>query len=78
MAIYTFYNKESDEYIELEMPMAEREPFLEANPHLEQALTKAPSIGDAVRLGFVKPAEGFRDMLREMNKAHPKGRINVV
>jgi hypothetical protein len=78
MATYTFFNTHTQEEFDLEMPMADRELYLERNPHIEQRITKALGIGDAVRLGFVKPSEGFRDLLRTMKKKHPRGEINIL
>lgn len=73
MAIYLFKNKETDEVTEVWMKISERDQYLEENPHLEQVLTvpkfKYNNAG--------KPEEGFRDVLREMKKAHPRGNVNT-
>ena len=70
MPNYTFLNKETEEYIEVNMSISERDKYLEDNPNLQQVIHKAPSIGDSVRLGLRKPDSGFRDVLKEIKKKH--------
>lgn len=55
------------------MSISEREEYLKANPHVNQQIVSAPSLGDPVRLGLRKPDSGFRDRLKEIKKAHSKG-----
>lgn len=73
MPSYTFKNTETDEVINTIMSIAEREIFLVENPHMQQQIVSAPSIGDSIRLGLKKPDNGFRDRLKEIKKAHSKG-----
>lgn len=54
------------------MSIAERDELLK-DPDVEQLIVSALSIGDPIRLGIKKPDDGFRDVLREVKKAHPKG-----
>jgi len=58
--IYNFYNKETGEYIQEEMLLCERIPFLEANPHLEQVLIHSSFLGDSVKMGITKPPADFQ------------------
>lgn len=71
MPVYSFENKETNEQFELTMSMAEREPYLEANPNIKQIFTKFPGIGDPGRLGITKVDDGFKDVLKNVKKHHP-------
>lgn len=73
MPHYTFMNTETGEVIDTVMSMSEREQFIADNPHMQQQICRAPSIGDSVRLGLRKPDAGFRDRLKEIKKQHSKG-----
>lgn len=73
MPSYTFLNTDSGEVFTTIMSIAEREEYLKANPHIQQQLISAPSIGDSIRLGLKKPDNGFRDRLKEIKKQHSKG-----
>ena len=73
MPSYTFLNTDSGEVFTTIMSIAEREEYLKDNPHIQQQLISAPSIGDSIRLGLKKPDNGFRDRLREIKKAHSRG-----
>ena len=75
MPTYTFRHlktgKESSEF----MSISEMESFLKIHPELEAACG-APGIG--YNFHRIKPDEGFRDRLREMQKKHPGNTINVT
>lgn len=73
MPTYTFVNTTSGETFTEIMSISEREEFLKANPHVNQQIVSAPSLGDPIRLGLKKPDSGFRDRLKEIKKAHSKG-----
>ena len=77
MPTYTFLNKETDEEFDILMSIAERDQYVQDNPHLTQVLRKAPSIGDPIRLGKRKPDDGFRDVLRNVKHHHKKDNINT-
>jgi hypothetical protein len=70
---YTFLNTNTGEQLTEIMSIAEREEYLASNPHIQQQIVSAPSLGDSIRLGLKKPDNGFRDRLREIKKAHSKG-----
>lgn len=70
MPTYSFRNTETNEEFEKILSMAERESYLNDNPHIKQTFKKAPGIGDPVRLGLRKPDDGFRDVLREVKNHH--------
>jgi len=73
MPNYSFRNtSDNSEYV-LMMSIAEKEEYLKNNPEVMQIITSAPSLGDPVKLGTMKPDQGFRDVLREIKKTHPRG-----
>lgn len=76
MANYTFLDTKTEEEFDMSMPISELDTFKENNPHLQQLIKSAPSIGDAVRLGLRKPDSGFRDVLKRIKKA--SGRRNTI
>jgi hypothetical protein len=73
MPTYTFLNTTNGESFTEIMSMSEREEYLASNPHIQQQIVSAPSLGDSIRLGLKKPENGFRDRLREIKKAHSRG-----
>jgi hypothetical protein len=74
MPSYSFENTETNEQFDLTMRMAEREPYLQANPHIKQILTQFPGIVDPIRLGIRKPDDNFRDVLKNVKAHHPGSR----
>ena len=74
---YRFRNKETLEEFDKFMHISERDPYLEANPHLVQGINGAPLIGDPIRLGITKPPESFRDVLRAAKSKHKGSTINT-
>jgi hypothetical protein len=70
MPTYTFRNKNTNDYHEMFMKMAERDQYVVDNPDLEQCITEAPTIGDSVKLGIKKPDSSFRDVLKEIKGKH--------
>ena len=74
MPNYTFENTQTNEIIDLTMKIAELDPFKLDNPHMKQRIVSAPSIGDAHRLGRIKPDAGFRDVLKNVKAHHPGSR----
>lgn len=73
MPRYTFKDLNTGDEFTTVMTMAEREEYVKANPHIQQQLISAPSLGDSIRLGLKKPDNGFRDRLKEIKKHHSKG-----
>lgn len=76
MPTYTFLNTETNETIDKFLSMAEREEFLKNNPHMKQQLT-APAIGDPLRMGIRKPADGFRDLVNNAKKKNLHSTIDT-
>lgn len=73
MPTYTFKNKKTGKQWDDIMSISDKEAYLEANPHIQQLIVKPLSMGDPVRVGRKKPDDGFRDVLREIKKKHPRG-----
>jgi len=74
MPNYSFRNIVDGTIFNLFMSISEKEKYLEDNKDtITQIITKAPGFGDTVSLGMKKPDQGFRDVLREIKKAHPRG-----
>lgn len=71
---YTFEHKKSKKRTIVEMPMAKLDDYKKANPQLIQVLAGfagfIPGVG-------AKPDDGFRDILREIKKAHPGGTVDT-
>lgn len=74
MPSYSFRNVITGVEFDLFLSMSDKDKYLEENKGIIiQIITKAPSFGDTVSLGIKKPDQGFRDVLREIKKAHPRG-----
>ena len=69
MPTYTFRNTKTDETFEEIMSISAKEEYLINNPTIVQEIFHSPiPQGDSVRLGFKKPSDGFRDILRTIKK----------
>ena len=78
MPTYTFRDENNNQQvIEKSMRISELDDFKLQNPHLTQLIVGAPSIGDPVRLGRMKPDAGFRDVLKNVQHHHKKDNINT-
>ena len=79
MPIYSFKNKDgSGEIFDKLMKIADREVYLQDNPHIQQVITSVAPLIDSARLGRAKPDQGFRDLLTSMkqNKSYTGNKIN--
>lgn len=56
------------------MKMSEYDQFKIDNPHLHRTFTMAPPLKYN---NHGKPDDSFRDVLRQIKKAHPKGDVNT-
>ena len=73
MPTYNFRDTETDEEFEITMKIAELDQYKIDNPTHQQFLTRAPSIGDSVRLGRTKIDNGFREVLHKVAEKTPGG-----
>lgn len=76
MPVYVFKNVETDEFHEKLMSFSAREEYLKENPNLISVPAIA-SVGDPVRMGMQKPAEGYRDLLKTIKSKHRGSTINT-
>ena len=74
MATYTFRDENTGEVTEHIMPISEHDAFTKANPHLKQVPMPVATISryHGQSGTNLKPAEGFREVLRGI-KANHKG-----
>jgi hypothetical protein len=77
MPAYTFLNKNTNEIETHTCRISEYDKLTEDNPHLERYHDGMPGTSDPVRLGRVKPADGFRELLRGIQKGNPRSKINT-
>ena len=77
MPVYTFKNLTTEEIEEHTLRISEYDKFKEDNPHLERYIDGSPGMSDPVRLGLVKPSDGFREVLRNIKKGSPGSKINT-
>lgn len=77
MPIYTFKNLDTGEIEEHTLRISEYDRFKEDNPRLERYIDGSPGMSDPVRLGLIKPSEGFREVLRNVQKGSPGSKINT-
>tara|TARA_B110000503_G_scaffold74090_1_gene114431 strand:+ start:5597 stop:5833 length:237 start_codon:yes stop_codon:yes gene_type:complete len=77
MPNYSFQNKETNEQFEASMPWVDLDPYLKENPNIKQIFVKFPGFVDPYRLGRMKPDDGFRDVLRNVQHHHKKDSINT-
>ena len=74
MPTYDFRNKETGEVTEHIMRMSELDIFKEANPHLEQTITRAPAFaGDHIT---IKKDTGFKEVLQRIHSLTPGSQLD--
>ena len=73
MPTYNFLNKDTGEEYQLFMSMSELDTYLTENPNITQTL-KAPALISG--RSMQKPDKGFREILSDIKRRHPKGNIN--
>lgn len=76
MPNYTFRDTQTDEVFESTMKIAERDEFLEKNPHIKQ-LPCAPRTVDAYNAGRMRTSEDFNSLLKGMKATHRNSTINT-
>jgi hypothetical protein len=76
MPTYFFYNKNTDSVEEYFLQISKLDEFKSNNSHLEQRIMGSPGLSDPARLGLLKPASGFRDLLKTMKNHHRGSTIN--
>lgn len=59
------------------MSISELDPYLEANPQMEQMVNGAPTIGYNTAPKGMKPESTFRERLSHIHKNHKHSKINT-
>lgn len=78
MPTYLFRNINTQETFEKVMRIRDLDEFKESHPELEQLVNGAPGLSDPVRLGLIKPSDGFRDVLKSIKKNNPGSSFNIT
>lgn len=73
MPNYTFKDTTTGDEWTTFMSISEKEQYLEQNKHVHQLITPV-AFGDAIKMGVRKPDSGFRDVLKEIKKHHPRSK----
>lgn len=77
MPYYKFHDTHTDKVWEEFLKISERDEYLKNNPHVEQLVNGFPADADSVKLGRTKPADGFRDMLKQIKKNNIRSTVNT-
>jgi len=76
MPTYSFRDKNTGEVFDKAMRMAEREEYLNQNPHLESIITGAPAFtGDHIS-AVKKYDTGFKEVLQRIHEKTPGSQLN--
>lgn len=75
MPNYKFYDTTRKKEYFLDMKISELDNYLKDNPHVEQRVNGAPSLG--YRTNNPKIDSGFRDVLKEVKKKHRGSTIDT-
>ena len=70
MPLYTFKDTTTGDEFDLQLKLAEREKFLEANPELKQIITKAPMTVSGLE-GQHKTDGGLNELMSRIGEANP-------
>jgi hypothetical protein len=76
MPTYIFRDKNTDARFEKMMKISELDQYRLDNPHLETVI-QAPGFSDPVRVGRMKPSDGFREVLSKIKEGSPGSQINT-
>lgn len=79
MPIYDYQcqtcNKEFEKNVKI-ANMTDPQPCPECQGETLRVIRGAPSMGDPVRLGLIRPSDGFRDVLRRIHAKTPGSQLN--
>jgi hypothetical protein len=76
MPFYIFRDKNTNDEFEKLLKISELDQYKLDNPHLETVI-QTPGFSDPVRLGRLKPSDGFRDVLKKIKEGSPRSNINT-
>ncbi len=70
MPTYTFENTKTGDITDMSMSMAEREDFVQKNPHYRQIFTTLNIVGGVAGITY-KPDSGWKENMSRIAEAHP-------
>ena len=73
MPVYTFYNKDTDEYYDKFMKISERETYLNDNPQVESIISAPAIVGDHV---VKRMDSGMKEGFSRVAEAHPNSPLS--
>ncbi len=74
MPTYSFRDKNTGEVFDKILRIAERDEFLNQNPHLESIITQAPAFaGDHITL---RKDTGFKEVLQKIHERTPGSQLD--
>ena len=76
MPFYVFRNKNTGDEFEKFLKISELDQYRMDNLDLETVI-QAPGFSDPVRIGRMKPSNGFRDVLQKIKEGSPGSNINT-
>ena len=76
MPTYTFRDNNTEKEWTEVMRISQMEDYLKDNPHVT-LVPASPLLCDPVRVGITKPPERFNEVLKNVQKNHPKGTFNI-
>jgi hypothetical protein len=76
MPTYTIRNKKTGKTHDEFMSISEMVAYEKAHPEVE-IMAGAPGIHSGIGLGVRKNDQGFKDVLRQIKKTHPRSTINT-
>lgn len=59
-----------------DLPTKEPCPSCKAEGQVHKTILGAPSVGDPVRLGIIKPDSGFKEVMQKIHAANPGSNLN--
>lgn len=78
MPTYSMKDTETGEEFELSLSSyKDLEPWLESHPTIKQVFRKFPGHVDPVTVGVTRTDNTFRDVLKEVKKAHIRSTVRV-
>lgn len=60
-----------------DLPVTEPCPQCSAEGQVHKTILGAPTIGDPVRLGVIKPDNGFKEVMQKIHAANPGSNLNM-
>jgi len=75
MPVYLFRDTKTEETFDKFMGMDEKQPYLEANPHLESVITAPNVVAGVASSKTLRNDNGFKEVLSKISEAHPTSAV---